>query len=133
MKRELLPNCFLKEKNVDSRLPKEISKLVSAPSAPKTSNIPNERSHLETMGEARAWRAGVFLKNLGAGREDRATDFLATRFGLGIPGINWLSVRTGHGAGNEASALATLAVFVASLAASAARVLSSSARLEIIA
>jgi hypothetical protein len=47
LEREILSNCFLEEKNVDSRIPKEISKLVSAPSAPKPANIPNERSHLE--------------------------------------------------------------------------------------
>jgi hypothetical protein len=45
---------------------KEISELVSAPSASETPNVPNGRSHLETAGEARAWRAGVFLKILGA-------------------------------------------------------------------
>jgi hypothetical protein len=55
MEREVLPNSFLKEKNINTRISKEVSELVSATSAPKTSNIPNERSHLETREEARAW------------------------------------------------------------------------------
>jgi hypothetical protein len=45
---------------------KKVSELVSAPSASKTPDVPNERSHLETTGEARAWRARVFLKSPGA-------------------------------------------------------------------
>jgi hypothetical protein len=84
MKREVLPNSFLKKKNIDSRIPKEVSKLVSAASAPKTSDIPDERSHLETRGEARAWRAGVFLKSLGAGADAWMADFFTACFGLGI-------------------------------------------------
>jgi hypothetical protein len=84
MEREILSNSFLEKKDIDSRIPKEVSKLVLAASAPKTSNIPNERSHLETRGEARAWRAGVFRKSLGAEVDAGLTDFFATRFGLGI-------------------------------------------------
>jgi hypothetical protein len=54
MEREVLSNSFLKEKNINVHVSKEISELVSAPSASKTTDIPNERSHLETTVEARA-------------------------------------------------------------------------------
>jgi hypothetical protein len=133
LEREILPNCFLKEKNVNSRIPKEVSKLVSAPSAPKSLNVPNECSHLETRGEARAWQAGVFLRSLGARGE--ISDFLVTRFGLGIPGAHLPSGRiglsdlTGHSMGGGAGASTALVDVVAVEVASAARMLSSSARL----
>jgi hypothetical protein len=58
--------------------------MVSATYVPKTSNIPDERFHLGTRGEARAWQAGVFRNNLGAGVDEVTTNFFATRFGLGI-------------------------------------------------
>jgi hypothetical protein len=98
--------------------------LVSAPSAPKTSNIPNERSHLETRGEARAWRARVFLRSLGA---RGVRDFLVTRFDLGIPGAHLPSRRIGLT--DQTGTSTALVEVVAVEAASTVRLLSSSARL----
>jgi hypothetical protein len=88
LEREVLSNSFLKEKNINVRDSKEISELVLAPSVSKTTDIPNKCSHLETTVEARAWRAGVFLKSLGARGEDTAAGFLVARFSLGIIGID---------------------------------------------
>jgi hypothetical protein len=60
--RKVLSNCFLQEKNVHFIGSEIVSQLVSATSLPKPSNVPNKHSHLETLGETRAWRAGVFLR-----------------------------------------------------------------------
>jgi hypothetical protein len=72
MEREVLSNSFLEKQDIHSRIPKEVPKLVLAASAPKTLNIPDERSHLETRGEpvlselefsAKAWEPELMKRS----------------------------------------------------------------------
>jgi hypothetical protein len=60
--RKLLSNRFLQKDNINFINSEVISQLVPAASPPKTSNVPNKHSHLDTLGETRAWRAGVFRR-----------------------------------------------------------------------
>jgi hypothetical protein len=58
-KGKVLPDRFLQENNINLVNSKEIFELVSAASAPKPSNVPNEHFHLDTLRETHACRAEV--------------------------------------------------------------------------
>jgi hypothetical protein len=46
---EVLSNSFLKEENINERVSKKVSELVSVPSVSESPNVPNERSHLKQL------------------------------------------------------------------------------------
>jgi hypothetical protein len=124
--RKILPNRLLQKDNIHFVNSEIISQLVSATSPPKPSNVPNKHSHLDTLGETRAWRAGVFrrirahtsltvgtlLFRLGLEAGTRGAD-PAGLFRLGFKGaIGEEAIRGGEGfAADETAAAASEAAF----------------------